>query len=130
MNKVLGETPKKHPGVTLEIPEKESGAFDEGTFFYNKQQKEKYLAEKAKVDAETKRLEHAVLRGKLVKLDVAQAMLEKEHTRWLNAIEDWRQAIAKKIGRLGVPVETQEAINDMILKEVTSMRSKRAVANG
>ena len=105
-----------------------TGGFDEESYFLNKQNKEKFLAEKAKIDAEAKRTKHAENIGTLVRADVAQRMLEQEHQKWLSAIDDWRQEICKRMGKLGIPIETQEAIAEMILKQTTEMRQKRAVA--
>jgi hypothetical protein len=100
---------------------------DISQWLVNKEKKELWLAEKAEIDTQTKRVEHAELIGRLVRSDVAQKMLEQEHLNWLTAIDEWRQIINKKIGKLGLPVEMQESINDMVGKEITIMRQKRAV---
>lgn len=105
---------------------KAATAFDNDTYLLNKQNKEKYLTDRAKVSAELEELELAARRRELVTMDEAQKQLEREHGNWLNVVEELRQAIAKRIGKVGIPVEVQEVINEMILKEITRMRQIRA----
>lgn len=98
------------------------------SFISAKLKKEQGLADKAEQDAELRRMEIEKQRGELVPVDDVKKQLESEHTLWLTAIEEWRQSILKKIARLGIPVEMQESISEMIAKEITEMRQKRAVA--
>jgi hypothetical protein len=103
-------------------------AFNEDVFLSVKQEKEKQLAERARVAAEREGLELAIRKGEFVTLKAAQDMLEAEHLLWITALEEWRQTIIKKMSKLGIPVEMQEAIAEMILKQTTETRQKRAVA--
>lgn len=104
------------------------GVFDNDSYLLNKQMKEKHLGDRARIAAERESLELAARQGELVTLESAQTQLEREHTIWLNMVEEWRQAINKKLSKLGIPVEMQESISDMIMKETTIMRQKRAAA--
>ncbi len=98
-------------------------------FVSAKLKKEQALAEKSQHDAELRRLEIAKQHGDLLPVEDVRKQLELEHAQWLSAIDDWRQIIVKKVARLGIPVELQESITEMINKEITIMRQKRA-SNG
>ena len=99
---------------------------DADSFVGAKLKKEQALAEKGEYDAELRRMEIARQRKELVPIDIVRLQLEKEHKVWLDALEKWRQAIAKRISRCAIPVEVQESINDMISTEITKLRSERA----
>lgn len=109
-------------------PVKGNTAFSEDLYLANKQAKEKHLADRARLAAEREAIDLAARRGELVTTEEAQRALEQEHQLWLTAMEDMRQAINKKVGKAGLPMETQEAISEIILKEITEARRRRAVA--
>ena len=102
--------------------------FDAELLLKYKQNKEKNLAERARIAAEREQAELHVRKKELIPADDVQRQLEIEHQRWLDLLEEWRQAISKKLGKLGIPVEMQEGINEMIMKETTILRQKRSVA--
>ncbi len=120
--------PHKRDRAQAPAAEQTSGGYDEAALMSSKQKKEQYLAERAKIASEREAIELAARKGELVSLQDAQTQLEREHSIWISMIDDWRQAINKRLSKLGIPVEVQESISEMIVKETTIMRQKRAVA--